>query len=292
MAKYGIPYQGSKSSIADDIISFLPAGKRFVDLFGGGFAMSECAVKSGKYENVYYNEINPLLPELLKNAMDGNYNYDKFKPDFISREKFFELKDKDGYIKYIWSFSNGGQTYLFGKNIEPIKKSLHNFVVFNVKDDWIKSNFNDIDKYIKGDDIYKRRVLLGRYMKMKGTKRPYKELQQLQRLQQLERLQRLEQLERLKITINCGSYLDYKYQEGDIVYCDPPYENTAQYEKCNSFDSKQFYEWVASRPYQVYFSSYQISDKRFNMIWAKGKVNLKARAKWRKKNYECLYTNT
>lgn len=54
MAKYGIPYTGSKSKIADEIISVLPSGDRFVDLFGGGAAMSECALLSGKYESVFY----------------------------------------------------------------------------------------------------------------------------------------------------------------------------------------------------------------------------------------------
>lgn len=33
---YGVPYQGNKSRIADLIIQALPAGKRLVDLFGGG----------------------------------------------------------------------------------------------------------------------------------------------------------------------------------------------------------------------------------------------------------------
>ena len=33
---YGVPYQGNKSRIADVIIQALPAGKRLVDLFGGG----------------------------------------------------------------------------------------------------------------------------------------------------------------------------------------------------------------------------------------------------------------
>lgn len=273
MAKYGIPYQGSKSGIADSIITFLPRGKRFVDLFGGGFAMSECAMRSGKYESVYYNELNPLLPALVQKAINGDYNYDVFKPEWVSREKFEQLKEKDGYIKYIWSFSNNGRNYLFSKELEPQKKSLHNFVVFGIKDDFIKQRFNDIDRYIKGEDIRARRILLGRYMKLKQQKRPFRELQQLERLE-----------------INCGSYLDYEYQDGDIVYCDPPYEDTAKYSK-NGFDHNQFYDWVASRPYQVWFSSYQISDKRFKMVWAKGKVNLMAGASGQNKNYECIYTN-
>ena len=276
MAKYGIPYQGSKSGIADSLISFLPSGKRFVDLFGGGAAMSECALKSGKYDSVYYNELNPIICDLIKRATHGNFNYDVFKPEFISREKFNAEKDKDGYIKYIWSFSNNGDNYLFSKELEPQKRSLHNFVVFGIKDDFIKSRFNDIDKYVIDEDIRKRRMLLRRYMQLKQAKRPHKELEQLERLQQLE--------------INCGSYLDYEYQDGDVVYCDPPYEGTEGYNQ-TKFNHKQFYDWVASRPYQVFFSSYKISDKRFKMIWAKSKQNLMGGAKGQFKNYECLYTN-
>lgn len=37
MSKYGLPYMGSKDKIADEFLEQLPAGKRFVDLFGGGF---------------------------------------------------------------------------------------------------------------------------------------------------------------------------------------------------------------------------------------------------------------
>ena len=71
MGKYGIPYMGSKDKIADDILSVLPRGKRFVDLFGGGFAMSHAALLSGKYEQVFYNELNPLLPKLIKDTLAG-----------------------------------------------------------------------------------------------------------------------------------------------------------------------------------------------------------------------------
>lgn len=285
MAKYGIPYQGSKSGIADSLITFLPSGKRFVDLFGGGAAMSECAVKSGKYKSVYYNELNPLLCDLIKRAISGEFDYDRFKPEFISREEFAKLRDNDGYIKWIWSFGNNGKNYLFSKEIELQKRSLHNFVVFGAKDEFIKAHFNDIDKYVIGNDIRKRRMLLRRYMQMKKARRPHMEFQQLQQLERLQQLQQLQQLE-----INCGSYLDYEYQDGDVVYCDPPYEGTGGYNQ-TKFDHKGFYDWVASRPYQVFFSSYKISDKRFKMIWAKSKQNLMGGAKGQFKNYECLYTN-
>ena len=56
---YGFPYMGSKSKIADWVIDQLPSGKRLVDLFGGGGAITHCAVESKKWQQVVYNELNP-----------------------------------------------------------------------------------------------------------------------------------------------------------------------------------------------------------------------------------------
>lgn len=289
---FGIPYMGSKNGIAVDIINKLPSGNRFVDLFGGGFAMSHCALLSNKYKYVLYNEYNPLLPPLIKKAIKGEYNYKVFKPDFVTREKFNELKEKDGYIKYIWSFSNGGKAYLFGKDIEKRKQSIHNWCVFNKKDEWMNKYFYDIDKYIQTNDIKGRRILWKRYTEIiKKNKSDIKRIQQLERLERLQTLQQLQQLERLQtLSIVQGSYDEYEYKKGDVVYCDPPYEATAEYS--GGFDIKKFYEWVYTRPYKVYFSSYNnISDKRFKMIWAEGKRSLMAGAVGNNKKYECLYTN-
>ena len=55
--KYGAAYQGSKSKIADDIISLLPAKKYFVDSFSGGGALAHCALESGKFEHIIANDL-------------------------------------------------------------------------------------------------------------------------------------------------------------------------------------------------------------------------------------------
>lgn len=279
MPKYGIPYMGSKDKIADDILSVLPRGKRFVDLFGGGFAMSHAALLSGKYEQVFYNELNPLLPKLIKDTLAGKYANER---RWISREDFSRLKDVDGYVRCIWSFGNQGDGYLFGKDKEPIKKLGHDFVCFG-KDIPGVPNIAETDMRV-------RRLYLQRYIKKNtGKKCELQELQQLERLQRLERLERLQRLQRLEI--NCGSYLDYQYRDGDIVYCDPPYEDTAKYDN-DGFNHKQFYDWVASREYPVYFSSYEISDNRFNVVWQTEKQSLLNNSKETKKVVtEYLYCN-
>ena len=269
MSKYGLPYMGSKDKIADELLEQMPAGKRFVDLFGGGFAMSHAALLSGKFEQVFYNELNPLLPQLIKDTLAGKYANER---RWISREDFFRLKDVDGYVRYIWSFGNRGEGYLFGKDKEHIKKLGHDFVCFG-KDIPGVPNIAETDMRV-------RRLYLQRYIKNNTGER-----YELERLQQLERLQRLE--------INCGSYLDYQYRDGDIVYCDPPYEGTAQYDK-NGFPHKQFYDWVASREFPVYFSSYEISDTRFYKIYETEKISLlnnKVGNKGKLRKMEILYSN-
>ena len=176
--------------------------------------------------------------------------------------------------------------------------------MFNVKDVFFNKNFPDVDRFVgKESDPTKRRLLWRRYLTFLKQTRRYKDIQQLeqlQRLQQLERLEQLQQLEQLQrlqqlqqLDIRCGSYDEVEYRDGDVVYCDPPYEMTAGYNgrECD-FDYKAFYEWVATRPYQVWFSSYQnIGDQRFKMVWAKGKANLQGGGANQKRNYECIYIN-
>ena len=296
---FGIPYMGSKDKIAPWILRNLPPGKRFVDLFGGGFAMSHAALLSDRYETVLYNELNPLVVDLVKRACAGEFNYNRFKPEFVSRERFEAEKEKDGYIKYIWSFGNSGHGYLFGKDVEPVKKIGHDYVVFGIKSDLIllptTGTIRDRRIRLHRWALAEQKRILDRNPHIRKWDTGYN-LERLQQLQQLERLQQLEQLERLErlqqLEITCGDYRDYKHEEGDVVYCDPPYENTAGYDsKENGFDSGSFYEWVATRDYQVFFSSFKISDDRFKLITAKRKRNLNGGARLIKYDFECLYAN-
>ena len=275
---FGIPYMGSKTKIAVDILRRLPDGKRFVDLCGGGFAMSHAAVLSRKYDSIYYNDFNPLIVELIRNALAGKYNYTVFKPPFVTREEFYRLKDTNGYVKYIWSFGNTGKEYMFGKDVEPLKHKAHDFVVFGKWDDELDKILPNVRTKVKASGVHNRR------MEFCGYARRLKHRFDLQQLQQLEQLERLERLE-----ITCGSYEQYVHQDGDVVYCDPPYEGTGGYG--TAFDYQQFYDWAASRPYQVFFSSYQITDNRFKIIWQTTKQSLMNSGSGQFTVTEFLYTN-
>lgn len=298
---YGIPYMGSKTKIAIDILRQLPSGKRFVDLFGGGFAMSHAAFLTGRYKQILYNDYNPLIVNLVKGGLQGKYNYGIFQPKFVTREEFYEKKETDGYIKYIWSFGNSGHEYMFSKEIEPLKHMAHDFVVFGRFNSALDQIAPNIKQAVKSSNIHDRRIEFCGFVRRTAKRFDLQQLEQLERLQQeeppeqlerLERLQQLEQLTRLeKRTIDCVnmSYLDYEYKDGDIVYLDPPYEGTAEYS--GGFNHKKFYDWAISRDYQIWFSSYKnISDNRFKMVYA---IRLKSSLGAGNKavNYECLYTN-
>jgi DNA adenine methylase len=75
-------------------------------------------------------------------------------------------------------------------------------------------------------------------------------------------LQQLQQLQQL--TFYRKSYEQIEIKENSIIYCDPPYKNTADYQ--NSFNTEKFLNWADFQKEPVFISEYNISDKRFKLI--------------------------
>ena len=121
MRNYGLPYQGSKNQIAEEIIDFLPQGNRLVDLFGGGGAISHCASLSGKWKSILYNEYNPLVVKAFIMAINGEFDNDN---RWIDREEFNRLKDSDPYVAFAFSFSNNLLSYAYSDDSVELKKAL------------------------------------------------------------------------------------------------------------------------------------------------------------------------
>ncbi len=166
--RYGIPYKGSKNTIAQKIVDFLPEAETLVDICAGGCAITHAALEhmeqnplTKKWNRVIANDINPMPLRLFGNAVNGKYANEK---RWISREDFFRLKEKDEYVKFCWSFGNNGKGYLYAKEIEPWKRALHYAYVLgdnsflseicgevpkdNIRQ-WIRDNEKDIkEKYI------------------------------------------------------------------------------------------------------------------------------------------------
>lgn len=253
---YGFPYYGSKNTICEEIINFLPKGKRLVDLFGGGFAISHCALTFGKdkYDSVMYNDVNPLVVRLLNDILNGRFNEDTFKPQWVSKDDFDKLKETDGYIKYIWSFGNKGTYYVFGKHrVENVKLSF--------------------DTEIKNETFWQSNHKIALYLK------------------RMNRI-KLKSINNLEI---CNiDYKDYKYKNGDVVYCNIPYpvkviqKGTYNY----NFDFNGFYNWASSKDYPVFFSSFDdLKDDRFKILWSMYKPNRLTTVKRGRCDIECIYGN-
>ncbi|MCS6281453.1 MAG: DNA adenine methylase [Dolichospermum sp.] len=281
---FGIPYMGSKSKICEKVCALFPKSDNFYDLFGGGFSITHFMIKhrSKHFKKFHFNEIRPGVCDLIKDAIAGKYSYDNFKPPWVSREDFSRLLDTDPYIKIIWSFGNNGKTYLFGKDIEQNKKSMHMAIVFNQFDDYAKKIFG-VDRFAEGLSITAKRLYLKNKIKTLGKDRldlqqleRLEQLQQLQQLERLEQLQQLQQLERLeqlqqlewleRLYFYSGDYESVPIKENSVIYCDIPYRGTAEYDENKNFSHKEFYEWAHTQSNPVFISEYTLPDSRFKCI--------------------------
>ena len=157
--RYGLPYKGSKNIIVPFLIDAFPRKKNFYDLFAGGCAVTHGALLSGKFENFFINDISDY-PEVFMKAINGGFKDEK---RWISREDFFNLKDKEAYIRYCWSFGNKGFHYLYSKEVEPWKKALHYARVFNdfslLEAFGIKTNKADRIMVAKNADEWKKKYI-------------------------------------------------------------------------------------------------------------------------------------
>lgn len=121
---YGLPYQGSKNAIAEWVVGQLPEAETFVDLFGGGCAITHAAMLSGKYKNFFANDIIGGNPVLFKECAAGRHTVENHM-EWISRRAFFERKASETWVNLCYSFGNGGKNYAYAAEIEPWRRALH-----------------------------------------------------------------------------------------------------------------------------------------------------------------------
>lgn len=273
---YGIPYLGNKSRIADKIINLLPEGKRFVDLFGGGGAITHCAFLSGKWEKFLYNDINPLIVNLFIDSINGKYLNEN---RIFTREQFEKELDENPIAKICWSFCENGNAYIFGKDSE--KENLQAIeILYEENIDNRKWKMIKLFRQIQEMD-------LKAIHKLENFTRPYNRMKLVNQLYSLKEKGILEKLEATN-----ESYENFNPQEGDVIYCDIPYQmgdkkECNQYRGGGVFDNQKFYDWCKKQNEQIYFSSYEISDSSFYKI----KVSDIYALNNRKKEEEFLYSN-
>ena len=242
-----MPYKGSKSKIAQQIINVLPEAYYFVDLFGGGGAMTHCASLSFKYRRVIYNEIEPLIHKAFTMAVKGEF---KKESRWISREDFFKLKDTDPYAAICFSFGNDCKTYAYSKELEPWKKALH--YARRLKDTSILNEMGVKSNGTRRDIINHKEEY--RRLYMEWLDKNYIAPDEIERCQSLENLQNLESLDRLDRL----DYSEVLIPDNSVIYCDIPYKSTNTY--LSQFDYERFYRWALSQEQDVFISEYDMPD--------------------------------
>ena len=263
--RYGIPYVGSKNKIAEKIIDKLPPAKHFYDLFGGGGAMTHCALLSGKYEFVHYNELNPLVFKCFKMALNGEF---KNENRWISREDFNRLKDSDPYVACCFSFGNDFKTYAYGKNCELFKKAVHYSIVFD--DNSLLNNYIDLSNFkYNSENIKERRSELHSLLKKSKLNIEYGKPNQPVSQHQIW-LERLQELNIRGVLLSNLSYEQVPIESDSVIYCDPPYKETDSY--LDDFDHEKFYSWLRTLKQQVFISEYQMPSDFYEVFSIKKRV--------------------
>ena len=112
---YGLPYMGSKNTIARWVVDHLPAADMLVEPFAGGCAVTHAAILSRKWKRIIASDITDSALT-FHDAIHGRWNDEK---RWISREDFNAMKSTDPYVRICWSFGNNQSDYMYSKEIEP-----------------------------------------------------------------------------------------------------------------------------------------------------------------------------
>jgi len=266
----GIPYMGSKRKIAGDILSFITSRHSnitdFYDLCGGGGAVSFTAVRDYRF-NVHYNELNSHIFALVEYLKKNRTLEPKFY-EWVTREMFFEQcarTDADwysGFVMSCWSFGNKQSSYLYGADIEEMKRLGHEVIVNCCSSSMRLLNL-DIPNLFNITSVNKRRKVFCDFIKKSNINvfgdGIENRVQNLELLEHLARMQNLQNLQNLQITNT--SYENVLITGNNpVLYCDIPYKGTGEYKE-GGFNHDKFYEWANDCQHPVYISEYNAPFK-------------------------------
>lgn len=266
----GIPYMGSKRKLAPEILKLITSRHSYIsdfyDLFGGGGSISFNAIKDYRFKT-HYNELNSHIFSLVKYLQENKTLEPKFY-EWVTREMFFEQINKSnddadwysGFVMSCWSFGNSQNSYLYGSDIEELKRLAHQFIVYGCKESMDKLNI-DIPELNNIKDLQKRRIIFSKYVKNIINKVFDRGVQSLEMIEHLARIQNLQNLQNLQIT---NESYENVIITGDspVLYCDIPYKGTGEYKECG-FNHEKFYDWANEIEHPVYVSEY---DAPFEMV--------------------------
>lgn len=257
----GLPYIGSKKKIAGQIVRYFkqsyPEHGVVYDLFGGGGSVSAQSLLQGL--NVRYNDKDPKVTQMFHHAL--TLEKDQLPDLVLTREQFQATKSlsqktpaQNLALLLLNSFACDMTSYLYAQPKSDPKYRLTKQIL---QQHGLPSQYR-----YKATPEYRSACQKALSGKVTPPNRP-ESLTHLERLIQLERLTQLRpHLD--KLTLTTKDYRAYSHLKGQLLYLDPPYENTKN-PYLEPFDHEAFYDWAheMSKQNTVLISSYHISDPRF-----------------------------
>lgn len=225
--KYGLPYKGSKNSIAQKIVDALPNGKSFCDACCGGGAILMASALSGKYERVTGYDINEAIIGLIRATMIdfGTIDYEHDLPS-VDRKSFFESRDcntgiGNWLVRYCYSFGNDGQTFLWS--------------------DKTHEGFRLLEEALRGETLDDRVHAIQELSKRNDVQELMSRVEPFVRLRRIKKVEQTMMSRKTTTCIDVGvkSMFNVDYEPFDVIYFDPPYKNTKGYFKIK-FDYSAF----------------------------------------------------
>lgn len=287
---------GSKRKLAPAILRAITSRHSgvtdFYDLFGGGGSISFNAISLYNF-NVHYNELNSHIFELVKYLKENKTLDPKFY-EWVTREEFFKQCNRtdadwySGFVMSCWSFGNKQSSYIYGADIENIKRLVHQFVVFGCLDSMRELNLG-IPELLNIKDVQKRRNKFCEIVKEGMGRFDLQNQERIQSLEQIQNLQNLQNLQNIQnLQITNLSYEDVKITgNSPVIYCDIPYKGTGEYKE-GGFNYEKFYQWASDCPLPVYISEYSAPFEMIEMFSHRSSLSSTNNAK---KTIESIFWN-
>lgn len=269
----GLPYKGSKNTIADALVKCMPAGKNFLDACCGGGAVLEAAYLSRKYSSVTGIDIDEGILLLLKAVFRdfGQIDYEHrqlrtaedFKKAYASRKTL-----EDAVTRFTCSFGFNGYDYQWGEKRRKLKYLAHQALTLPTLDGRRQAFHSFIRELIASGEVKGDRweIALTEIKNCAHTE----QATNLCRLQKVESVMRASaETNPTTLEIRKASMFEVDYDPYDVIYFDPPYANTKGYDK-SKFDFTRFRELIeslATRGKHVFVSEYNSPSPMFSEVF-------------------------
>ena len=270
----GLPYKGSKNTIANKIVAQFPKAHSFLDACCGGGAVLEAAYLSGKFERVEGIDIDDGIITLLNAVFRDFGQIDYEHKQLVTAERYKEAVQsratlEDAVDRFIASFGFNGYDYQWGEKRRHLKYLVHQAMTLPTLDERRTAFHSFIRDLIKSGTVEGDRWSID-----------ISEIKNLGHTEQATNLCRLQKVEqtmflaardnRTELRISKKSMFDIDYGPYDVIYFDPPYADTKGYDKAK-FDFDRFHgliDGLVDSGKAVYVSEYKAPTDRFVEVLA------------------------